>query len=124
VRVVRDPLHLLGGDLRQLGAAVTDVDAPKARHRVEIGGAVMIDDRGTLRASDHDLVLLQHAMLDDRMQDAVEVLLDGGFADFRVRRIGEGHLRFFLSADLALCWSGQSFGKPVAAECLGRGALV
>ena len=91
VRIIGDLLHLLGGDLGELGAAVADVDAPQPRHRVEIFGAVVVDHRGALRAGDHELLLLQRAVLHDRVQHRVEVLLDDTRALFRIGGVHDGH---------------------------------
>ena len=44
MRVIGHLLHLLGGDLRELGAAIADIHAPQASHRIEIGGAVGVND--------------------------------------------------------------------------------
>ena len=93
VRVVGDLLHLLGGDVRQLGAAIADVHAPQAGHRVQIFGAVIVAHGGTLGADDDHLGLFQRGVLDDGVQDVFQVLLDDGFANLGIRGIGERHVR-------------------------------
>ena len=94
VRVIGDGLHLLGGDLRQFGAAIADIDAPEPGHGVEIGGAIGIDDGGALRARHHHLLLFQRLVLQERVEDVVEVLFDDLAAGFGVGLVGEGHWRF------------------------------
>ncbi len=56
--------------------------------RVQIRGAVMVHDGGALCPCHHHLVLLEHAVLNERVQDGVEVLLDDLLADLGIWCVG------------------------------------
>lgn len=73
VRVVRELLHLLRRDLRELRPAIADVHAPEAGHAVEVLAAVGIDDGRVLRGGDDELALLELLVGHDGMDHVVEV---------------------------------------------------
>ncbi len=91
VREIRQLAHLLGGDLGELAAAIADIDAPQPGHGVEILGAVGIDDCRALAAADDHLLRFQGLMLDDRVQDAAEVLPHHRFAQRGIGRVRKRH---------------------------------
>jgi hypothetical protein len=73
VRVVRELLHLLRRDVRELRPAIADVHAPQAGHAVEVLAAVGIDDGRVLRGGDDELALLELLVGHDGMDHVVEV---------------------------------------------------
>src|SRR5207253_9287055 len=80
--------HLVRGDVGQLGTAVPDVHAPEAGHRVEVFGAVGIDDGRAAALDDHERLGFELPVSDDRMQHVVEVLSHDGRAAVDVRGAG------------------------------------
>ena len=93
MRIVGDGPHLFGGDVGQLVPTVADVDAPQARHGVEIGRAIGVDHGGALGADDDQLAFLQRPMLDEGVQDVFQILGDDARALRGIGYIGEAHAR-------------------------------
>ena len=91
VREVGELLHLVGGDVGELAAAVADVDAPEAGHGVEIGGAVGVVDGGAVCGGHDHLLGFQQLVLDDGVEDVFQVLAHDRGADFWVGGVGERH---------------------------------
>ena len=67
-------LHLLGGDIGELGAAIADVDAPQPRHAIENTIAVAVinitalgmrDDPAAAHILDQLIILLRGQMMRD-----------------------------------------------------------
>ena len=50
--VIRQLAHLLGSDIRQFVTAITDIDAPKARHAIEDAVTVSVMDIATFGMGD------------------------------------------------------------------------